>query len=357
MKRTIRTHAAAAGFFWLMRSLASSGSRNGVVCLSVGMILGWCAPAIALVKSPDIFSARGVSLSRTIADSVSNTVPIHQASQASTSPDRTIWATCSATLILASGLRHSYASNPFNWIDRGQIARDGLIEDHELLTKYQSHLRSNQVYAPFDSLYCFSRPERGPDQASTNVVTIFNDFRPSISARPESGLQQFEQYQRTATTMTAGFSQSGPGDHSQSGRLSIKWPGKIRLDYQNGMLILGDEELVLIDPGSPPVRSPLSASMLSVLVDPNLGALRTARLIVDNEDQLQIEFHHQHRPQLGRITLSFTKTASAPGGLKLGGWTFVDSSGTVTRVRLSGHQYNASLADGAFRLPAPSRPQ
>lgn len=183
------------------------------------------------------------------------------------------------------------------------------------------------------------------------VATAF----PVKTQPAQTGLQQVEQHMRALTSMTARFVQSGPGTQNHSGRLSIKTPGKIRIEYQNGMLIVGDGQLNFVDPGAETVQSPLAESLLSVLIDPSVPTHRTAYVVTDDDSSLVVDFRDPSRPGLGRLTLVFAKDASAPGGLRLHGWTAVDARRDPTVVRLSDQRYNVPIADSVF-IPAGTSP-
>jgi len=53
--------------------------------------------------------------------------------------------------------------------------------------------------------------------------------------------------------------------------------------------------------------------------------------------------------------LAFVRDGSAPGGLKLGGWTAIDAQNKRTTVRLSNQRYNVAVPENAFTYAEPKR--
>jgi outer membrane lipoprotein-sorting protein len=59
--------------------------------------------------------------------------------------------------------------------------------------------------------------------------------------------------------------------------------------------------------------------------------------------------------QYGSIVLAFIRSASAPGGLQLYGWTAIDAQNKRTTVKLSNVRYNIAVPDGAFTYAEPKK--
>jgi outer membrane lipoprotein-sorting protein len=53
--------------------------------------------------------------------------------------------------------------------------------------------------------------------------------------------------------------------------------------------------------------------------------------------------------------MAFVRDGSAPGGLKLEGWTAIDAQNKKTTVRLSNQRYNVAVPDSAFTYTEPRR--
>ena len=106
-------------------------------------------------------------------------------------------------------------------------------------------------------------------------------------------------------------------------------------------------------------RWPIGNSPLGVLLNPNKDLSRVATVVQDDAQVLVIRARDSKRPELGTITIAFTKAPSAPAGLMLRGWTMVDAQNGTTVVRLSNQRFNVEVADSAFRWrdPRPSGPR
>jgi outer membrane lipoprotein-sorting protein len=169
---------------------------------------------------------------------------------------------------------------------------------------------------------------------------------------------------RDVTTMTADFSQTDRNGGVLSGTLQIKRPGKVRFQYQKGvpMLVVGDgKALTLIDYKVKQVsRWPVGNTPLGLLLDPNKDIARYARIVpsIDPDVVLVAGQDSKHR-EYGSITVSFRRTAGAPGGLTLDGWSVLDAQNNRTTVRLTNQHFNVPVDDSAFRWtdPRPRGPQ
>jgi outer membrane lipoprotein-sorting protein len=159
--------------------------------------------------------------------------------------------------------------------------------------------------------------------------------------------------------MTAAFSQTDRRGRTLSGTVTLKRPGRIRFDYGRSanMLIVGDgRALNFIDYDVRQVsRWPINDSPLSVLLNPNQDLSRFSRVTRNDAQVLLVEARDPRRREFGTITISFAKSASAPGGLILQGWTTLDAQNNRTTIRLSGQRFNVPVADSAFRYNDPRR--
>lgn len=189
----------------------------------------------------------------------------------------------------------------------------------------------------------------------------------SAQAQPApdaADLARVADYIRQTKSLVSNFSQTDRKGQTLTGKLTLKQPGKIRFQYQQGvpMLIVGDgKALTLIDYEVRQVqRWPIKSSPLGALLDPARDFTKFSKVIQTGDSSvLSIEAHDPKRPEFGTITLVFKRDASAPAGLNLYGWVARDAQGTRTSVRLSGQRYNSPVADSAFawRDPRPSGPR
>ncbi len=177
-------------------------------------------------------------------------------------------------------------------------------------------------------------------------------------------LARVADYIRETKSLVADFAQTDRKGQTLTGKLTLKQPGKIRFQYQQGipLLIVGDgKALTLIDYEVRQVqRWPIKSSPLGALIDPSRDFTKFSKVIQTGDPSLlSIEARDPKRPEFGTITLVFKRLPSAPGGLTLYGWVARDAQGNRTAVRLSNQQYNGAVTDSAFRWrdPRPAGPR
>jgi outer membrane lipoprotein-sorting protein len=169
---------------------------------------------------------------------------------------------------------------------------------------------------------------------------------------------------KAVTTMTAAFTQTDRAGKVLTGTLTLKRPGKIRFQYQQGvpLLIVGDgKALTFIDYSVKQVsRWPIGNSPLGVLLDPTKDLSRFAKIVPAGDSRIVLaEARDPRRPEYGAITLAFARDAAAPSGLRLQGWVALDAQNNRTSVRLTDQRFNIAVSDQAFtwRDPRPLGPR
>ena len=184
-----------------------------------------------------------------------------------------------------------------------------------------------------------------------------------LSAQP-SDLALVTAHLKAVTTMTAGFTQTDRAGKVLAGTLTLKRPGKIRFQYQQGvpLLIVGDgKALTFIDYSVKQVsRWPIGNSPLGVLLDPTKDLSRFAKIVPAGDSRIVLaEARDPRRPEYGSITLAFARDAAAPSGLRLQGWVALDAQNNRTSVRLTDQRFNIAVSDQAFtwRDPRPMGPR
>ena len=165
---------------------------------------------------------------------------------------------------------------------------------------------------------------------------------------------------RGISTMKADFTQTDRRGRTVSGVMTLKRPGKIRFQYEDGvplLLVSNGESLTMIDYEVNQVeRWPISDSPLGALLDPTRDVKQYGKLVpTDHPDVVSVAVRDPNKPQFGTITLIFTRNASAPGGLQLTNWVALDAQNNRTTVRLRNHRYGMSVADSAFTYEDPRR--
>ena len=181
-------------------------------------------------------------------------------------------------------------------------------------------------------------------------------------AQPQSGtLDEAVAALRGISTMRADFTQTDRNGQRVNGVMTLKRPGRIRFQYQQGvpMLIVSDgKALTMVDYEVRQVqRWPIKNSPLGALLDPSRDVARFGSLQPTSDpDVVSIEVRDRAHPEYGVITLIFVRKASAPGGLELASWVALDSQNRRTTIRLSNHRYGVAVADNAFRFKDPRIP-
>lgn len=166
---------------------------------------------------------------------------------------------------------------------------------------------------------------------------------------------------RGVTTMTADFAQTDRNGRTLTGTLQLKRPGKVRFQYQKDvpLLVVGDgKALTMIDYSVKQVsRWPVGNTPLGILLDPGKDIGRFARIVPSGDPSLVLlAAADPKKREYGSITVAFRRSASAPGGLALDGWTVLDAQNNRTTVRLTNQRFNVGIDDSAFRWTDP-RPQ
>jgi outer membrane lipoprotein-sorting protein len=160
------------------------------------------------------------------------------------------------------------------------------------------------------------------------------------------------------TSLSADFAQAGADGRILSGKLWLARPGKVRFQYDTApMLLVGDgRTLSFVDYEVKQVSQwPVRRTPLQILLAAEPDLAPVARITADNGTEVEVAARDPKRPEFGTITLRFARSAAAPGGLALAGWTALDAQGGRSEVRLSNVRYNASLAGVSFGFTDPRR--
>jgi outer membrane lipoprotein-sorting protein len=196
---------------------------------------------------------------------------------------------------------------------------------------------------------------------SAAVVSVPVATRPAMAQASSATLDQAVAALRGISTMRADFTQTDRNGQRVTGVMTLKNPGRIRFQYQQGvpLLIVSDgKALTLIDYEVRQVqRWPIKNSPLGALLDPSRDVSRFGTLQQTADPSVvSIEVRDRAHPEYGVITLIFLRKASAPGGLELVNWVALDSQNKRTTILLSNHQYGVAVADSAFRYNDPRIP-
>ena len=158
--------------------------------------------------------------------------------------------------------------------------------------------------------------------------------------------------------MTANFVQTDARGRSAAGTLQLKRPGKVRFQYGSG-------DLLLVADGKTPDHDRLSGRAEIELAAQPHAARRAAVGIAgpqgprpDRAEQAirgSSTVRARDPSQYGSLTLVFLRSASAPGGLQLYGWTAIDAQNRRTTVKLSNVRYNVAVPESAFTYAQPKK--
>ena len=180
------------------------------------------------------------------------------------------------------------------------------------------------------------------------------------SAATSSELKAVEASLGATQSMTANFVQTDSKGQTLSGTLQLKRPGKIRFEYGRGVdvLVVADgKRLTFVDYEVGQKSSwQLNKTPLGILLSSNPDIKRIARVVNDKDPRVVVvRAQDPYHKEYGTLILAFIRESSAPGGLRLYGWTAVDAQGKHTQVRLSNQRYNVAVSSGAFTYAEPKK--
>ncbi len=196
-------------------------------------------------------------------------------------------------------------------------------------------------------------------RALAPVALVVSVAAPAPAAT-SGDLKAVEASLAATSSMTADFLQTDGKGRQMAGTPSLKRPGKIRFAYGGGvnmLLVANGKTLNFIDYDVGQKSSwPIAKSPLAVLLSPNPDLGRIARVIPgETPNVVVVRARDARRPEFGTLVLAFSRNGSAPGGLKLEGWTAIDAQNKRTTVRLNDQRYNVGVPDSAFTYAEPKR--
>jgi outer membrane lipoprotein-sorting protein len=158
-------------------------------------------------------------------------------------------------------------------------------------------------------------------------------------------------------TMTAHFTQTDARGRTSSGTVQLERPGKVRFQYGSGdlLLVADGKRLTFIDYQVGQKSSwPLNRTPLGALLSDSPNLKGRAQIVASNDPRI-VTVRARDPSQYGSVTLVFLRSASAPGGLTLYGWTAIDAQSHRTTVRLSDVHYNVPVPQSAFTYAEPKK--
>lgn len=173
---------------------------------------------------------------------------------------------------------------------------------------------------------------------------------PVVAQSAASDMAKLRSHITSVQSMTANFTQTDPRGRSATGSMQLKRPGKVRFAYSGGdlLLVANGKTLTFIDYTVGQKSSwPLGRTPLGVLLS-NSPDLKGRAKVVPGNDSRVVTVEARDPTQYGSLRLVFLRSASAPGGLQLYGWTAVDAQKKRTTVKLSSVRYNVAVPESAF---------
>lgn len=180
---------------------------------------------------------------------------------------------------------------------------------------------------------------------------------PALSQSAASDMARLRTHISSVQSMTANFTQTDPRGRSATGTMQMKRPGKVRFAYSGNdlLLVANGKTLTFIDYTVGQKSSwPLARTPLGVLLS-NSPDLKGRAKVVPGNNPAVLTVEARDPTQYGSLHLVFLRSASAPGGIQLYGWTAIDAQKKRTTVRLSNVRYNVAVSESAFTYAEPKR--
>lgn len=178
---------------------------------------------------------------------------------------------------------------------------------------------------------------------------------PAVAA-DSPDLAKLKDHIGSVRTMTADFVQTDSRGRSAAGTLQLKRPGKVRFQYGSGdlLLVADGSRLYFLDYQVGQKSSwPLSKTPLGPLLSGSPDFNGKAQVLANSDSRILVA--RAKNTSYGQLTLAFLRSASAPGGLQMYGWTAIDPQGHRTTVKLSNVRYNVAVPDSAFTFAEPKK--
>nr|WP_319248660.1 outer membrane lipoprotein carrier protein LolA [uncultured Celeribacter sp.] len=169
-------------------------------------------------------------------------------------------------------------------------------------------------------------------------------------------LNTLSSYLNSLGTVIAQFSQTNDDGSTSTGTVTLKRPGRMRLEYDppNNALVMGaGGQVAIFDPGSneSPQRFPMSKTPLSLILAKDVDLSR-AKMVVSHKEvngDTVVRAQDPEHPEYGSIDLIFSDTPV------LKAWVIHDENGGDTTVRLTRMQLGGNVPSGAFSIRGEAR--
>ena len=165
-------------------------------------------------------------------------------------------------------------------------------------------------------------------------------------------LSALSEYLNNLTTLQANFTQISADGSLSTGTLYIKWPGRVRFEYDppnNALVLAASGQLAIFDPqgNAEPESYPLNKTPLSLILADNIN-LAGDRMVTGHEydgTSTILTVQDPDFPERGIIRLIFTGPAP-----QLRQWVIQNQNGDQTVVVLNDMKMQLSLSEGLFNI-------
>jgi outer membrane lipoprotein-sorting protein len=180
----------------------------------------------------------------------------------------------------------------------------------------------------------------------------------SLSAQDLADIERIEQYINAISTLRANFQQYSNQSGLASGRIYLRRPGRLRVEYDPPVqaLIVADGLVVTYYDGEldQVTQAPIGSSPLWFLLRDEVSFSDGVSVsqLERAPGVLRISAFEEDDPEAGQVTLVF---ADQP--LQLKQWSIVDAQGVEVRVGLQGVNLGGALANELFTTPTTKKIQ
>ncbi|WP_101342191.1 LolA family protein [Cereibacter azotoformans] len=165
-------------------------------------------------------------------------------------------------------------------------------------------------------------------------------------------LSTISAYLNRLSTAEADFTQVNADGSMSTGRLFIKRPGRVRLEYappERSLVMAGGGQVAIFDAKSnqPPEQYPLSRTPLSLILAQNIDLSRARTVVGHREDRntTRVVAQDPAHPEYGTIEMVFTANPVA-----LRQWVITDDAGSQTTVILGEMSQGGNLPASLFSI-------
>ena len=165
-------------------------------------------------------------------------------------------------------------------------------------------------------------------------------------------LIELSDYFNQLNTLQANFLQFADDGSVANGILSIKKPGRLRIDYdkpENLLILASGGRLAIFDPkGDPePTSFPLRVTPLALILSKQLNLVDSSNILSHEytQGETSLSLFDPEHPERGHIELIFSGNTPS-----LDRWVMHDESGSITLMSIEQYRENISLNEMQFNI-------